>query len=85
MSDPLSSIDRLVQLARQEHAPTVHTAERVIAALRAERHRDDRVLPWMAAASAAVAAAMSAQLFTIARALSNPLAALFHMSATLIP
>jgi len=85
MHDPLAYIERLAEKARQDRAPAVHTANQVVAMVRAHAFRSDRVLPWMVAAAAAVAAGMSAQLFTIVRALSNPLAALFHMTATLIP
>lgn len=85
MNDPLVYIQRVAEKARLDQTPAVRTSNGVMAAIRAETHRNDRVLPWMVAAAAAVAAGMSAHLFTIARALSNPLAALFHMSATLIP
>ncbi|MBN1424570.1 hypothetical protein JXA88_08440 [Candidatus Fermentibacteria bacterium] len=85
MKDPLVYVQRVAERARLDEAPVVHATNGVMAAIRAEHYRRDRVLPWMVAASAAVAAGMSAQLFTIARALSNPLATLFHMSATLIP
>jgi hypothetical protein len=85
MHDPLAYVERVAEKARQDAAPIVCTANQVVAAIRAETYRSDRMLPWMVAAAAAVAAGMSAQLFTIVRALSDPLAALFQMSAALIP
>ncbi len=85
MRDPLDSLSALAAQARCEPVPTVRVADRVVARICAHAQRADRVLPVMVAAAAALAAAMSAQLVAIVRALNNPLAAFFHLSATLVP
>ncbi len=85
MKDHLTYITRMAERARLEPVPDVHAATAVMAGLRSEVRQNDRVLAWMAAASAALAAGVSAYSLTILRALSDPLATLFQMSATLIP
>lgn len=85
MDDFLVRLERVARVARREPSPRVDVVERVLAALPAPAPHTPRLLLWMTGVAAAAAAGSCAQLFSIVRALRDPLVALVRSSAALIP
>jgi hypothetical protein len=69
-------LDRLARAARRESVPEVEVTARVLRSLAAPAPRPDRVFLWMAAGSAAAAAASAIFAFPELQAWADPLAQL---------
>jgi hypothetical protein len=76
MNDPFKKLDRLARLARAETAPPVNVSARVMAGIEAGPGEEDATLTWIAALSAAAAAAVIFALIPAYQEWSNPMMSL---------
>ncbi len=86
MNDHLDDVvDRLAAKARQETAPPVDTAARVLSRIRRQERFLERPLAIFAAGSLAMAAGVALFVVPLIQTIADPLGAVFQMSAGILP
>jgi hypothetical protein len=85
MNDPLISLDRLAARARQESAPSVDTADRILFQIQQHQRRTVRPLAFVAAGSLALAAGIALFIVPLIQSITDPLAAVFQAGAGMLP